>query len=126
MHGVPHRRGPAPEIDFSAACSDTVSFWLLIYDSLGRPLLATYQRDVETVRVEPGRFRLVYETAGLGLMPGTYSFSAGAVDATLGLLEWVENFTSFEVQPAFRNGAVFDRRWGAINQPAKWRLTRIT
>ena len=112
------------EIDLESARSDAVSFWLIVYDAAGRPLLSTHQRDRETVRIEPGRFRVVYETAGLGLMPGSYTIGAGAFDASLGFLEWVDHFQGFEVQPAFSNGTAFDHRWGAVDQGARWRLER--
>jgi lipopolysaccharide transport system ATP-binding protein len=113
------------EVEVESVRSNAVSFWLIIYDAAGRPLLSTHQRDREDlVRIEPGRFRLTYETVGLGLMPGSYTIGAGAFDAGLGFLEWVDHFQSFEVQPAFRNGTPFDQRWGAVDQTARWRLER--
>jgi lipopolysaccharide transport system ATP-binding protein len=99
-----------------------MSFWLIIFDSTGRPLLSTHQRDQETVEIGRGRYRLSYQSKGLGLMPGSYTISAGAFDTKLTFLEWIDHFQSFEVFPTFLNGTPFDHRWGMVSQAASWRL----
>ena len=112
------------EFTLESATAERVSFWLIIFDSSGRPLLSAHQRDVETVFVSPGHFRLVFETRELGLLPGNYTISAGAFDHQSVFLEWVDNCQQFEVLPSFKNGIPFDGRWGAMDLPAKWTLTK--
>ncbi len=112
------------EIKLTSAFSGTMSFWIIIFDSAGVPLLSTHQRDIEHVQVTPGYCKIVYETVGLGLMPGNYTISAGAFDPKLRFLEWIDGCQSFEVYPCFPNGAAFDGRWGLVNQKAKWELVR--
>jgi lipopolysaccharide transport system ATP-binding protein len=112
------------EIKLMSAFSGTMSFWLIIFDSTGVPLLSTHQRDVEHAEITPGQYKIVYETIDLGLMPGSYTITAGAFDAKLKFLEWIDGCQSFEVYPCFPNGAAFDGRWGLVNQKAKWNLVR--
>lgn len=99
-----------------------MSFWLIIVDSAGVPLLSTHQRDIELSRISAGEYKLIYETQNFGLMPGNYTIVAGAFDPRLKFLEWIDNCQSFEVFPCFANGTAFDGRWGAVNQPAVWKL----
>ena len=99
-----------------------MSFWLIIFDSAGVPLLSTHQRDVELSSIGSGEYKLTYETIDIGLMPGNYTITAGAFDVQLKFLEWIDNCQSFEVYPCFPNGTAFDGRWGAVNQQAKWKL----
>lgn len=106
--------------------SGEISFWLIIFDDTGRPLLSSHQRDVELVQVQEGEYVLTYETLELGLMPGNYSVVAGAFDKHLGFLEWIDNLQRFEVMPCFLNGQAYDTRWGAVNQKAHWLLTPTT
>ncbi len=101
-----------------------MSFWVIIFDSTGRPLLSTHQRDQETFEIGRGQYRLFYRTRGLGLMPGVYTISAGAFDAKLTFLEWIDHFQAFEVFPTFRDGTPFDHRWGMVTQTADWRMER--
>ena len=102
--------------------AEEVSFWLIVFDAAGRPLLSSHQRDIETVHIERGRFRVRFQTRGLGLMPGNYTVSAGAFDQRMNFLDWVDNCQQFEVLPSFQNGVAFDGRWGAVNLTADWRL----
>lgn len=99
-----------------------MSFWLIIFDSAGTPLLSTHQRDSELSKIDHGKYKLIYETKHFGLMPGNYTISAGAFDLRLNFLEWIDNCQSFEVYPSFPDGTSFDGRWGAVNQPAIWKL----
>jgi len=110
------------DFQLESATSEAVSFWLIIFDAMGRPLLSSHQRDAGTVRIEHGRYRLRVRTRDLGLMPGTYTISAGAFDERLNFLEWVDNCQQFEVLPSFRSGVAFDGRWGAMNLRADWEL----
>lgn len=110
-------------IKLLAAFTGEVSFWLIIFDATGRPLLSSHQRDQELVKVTEGEYVLSYETIGIGLMPGNYSVAAGAFDKHLGFLEWIDNIQRFEVMPCFVNGQAYDSRWGAVNQSAQWRLS---
>ena len=103
--------------------SEEISFWVIIFDATGRPLLSSHQRDVELVQIGRGTFRLQFLTSGLGLMPGSYTISAGAFDQRLTFLEWVDNCQQFEVLPSFQDGVAFDGRWGAVNLPAEWSLS---
>jgi lipopolysaccharide transport system ATP-binding protein len=103
-----------------------ISFWLIIFDSTGTPLLSTHQRDQELVEVAPGEYVMTYQTEGLGLMPGHYTISAGAFDPRLKFLEWVEQCQAFEVYSSFINGTSFDGRWGKLNQQAHWGLERMS
>jgi hypothetical protein len=112
------------DIELESTRAGPVSFWLIIFDATGRPLLSTHQRDHELVEIAPGRHRLSYVTRGLGLMPGSYSVTAGAFDPSLQFLEWVDGCQSFEVYPCFLNGRPFDTRWGAVNQDASWQLVK--
>lgn len=100
-----------------------ISFWVIIFDETGRPLLSSHQRDTELVNVSKGEFVLFYETVDFGLMPGNYSVVAGAFDKNLGFLEWIDNIQRFEVMPCFLNGQAYDTRWGAMNQKARWSLS---
>lgn len=111
-------------IEFTLECATTeqISFWLIVFDSVGRPLLSSHQRDVETVAVSPGRFRLVYSTRGLSLMPGNYTVSAGAFDHQPVFLDWVDSCQQFEVLPSFKSGIPYDGRWGAMSLAADWNL----
>ncbi len=111
------------EFTLESGTSEQVSFWLIVFDSAGRPLLSSHQRDVETVAIAPGRFRLAFRTRGLGLMPGNYTISAGAFDQKPTFLEWVDNCQQFEVLPSFKSGIPFDGRWGAVNLAADWTLS---
>jgi len=103
--------------------SEEISFWVIIFDATGRPLLSSHQRDIEIVRIGRGRFRLEFLTSGMGLMPGSYTISAGAFDQRLTFLEWVDNCQQFEVLTSFQDGVAFDGRWGAVNLPAQWSLS---
>lgn len=113
------------EINLVSALSGKMSFWLIIFDSTGVPLLSTHQRDVELMEIVPGKYKLTYKTEGLGLMPGTYTITAGAFDPKLKFLEWIDGCQTFEVYPCFINGGAFDGRWGQINQKATWDLVKI-
>ena len=99
-----------------------MSFWLIIFDAAGTPLLSTHQRDVELCKIDHGKYKLIYEPKDFGLMPGNYTIAAGAFDVQLNFLEWIDNCQSFEVYSNFANGAPFDSRWGSVNQPAIWKL----
>lgn len=110
------------ELTVESLFKGRMSFWLIVFDSTGRPLLSTHQRDQETAEIGCGKYRLSYRTRGLGLMPGVYTISAGAFDTKLTFLEWIEHFQTFEVFPTFRDGTPFDHRWGMANQTADWRL----
>ena len=99
-----------------------ISFWLLIFDSTGTPLLSSHQRDGGVAAIREGRFKLSYQTKNLGLMPGNYFITAGAFDTRLKFLEWVDKCQTFEVLPCFVNGTAYDNRWGAVNQEAVWSL----
>lgn len=110
------------EISLESAYIGDMSFWLIIFDSAGVPLLSTHQRDAELNKIGAGKYKLVYETQNFGLMPGNYTIAAGAFDTKLKFLEWIDNCQSFEVYPCFPNGTRFDGRWGAVNQPAVWKL----
>jgi len=112
------------EFILGSSFSGTMSFWLIIFDSSGRPLLSTHQRDWELVSMSPGTYHLTYQTEKLSLMPDTYFISAGAFDSQLNFLEWVDNCQTFEVLPCFANGQPYDSRWGAMSQPASWTLKR--
>jgi len=105
--------------------SGQLSFWLIIFDEMGNPLLSTHQRDQELVEIAPGEYRLTYQTTGLGLMPGHYSISAGAFDANLNFLEWIDACQNFEVYSSFPNGLSFDGRWGRMNQAATWSVEAL-
>ena len=113
------------EISLESAYIGDISFWLIIFDSAGVPLLSTHQRDAELNGIGTGEYKIIYETRNFGLMPGNYTIAAGAFDAKLNFLEWIDNCQSFEVYPCFPNGAAFDGRWGAVNQPASWILERL-
>ena len=108
----------------SIYCGD-ISFWLIILDSAGTPLLNTFQKDVELNKIGKGEYTLIYETQTFGLMPGNYTIAAGAFDAKLQFLEWIDNCQSFEVHPCFSNGTAFDGRLGMVNQSASWKLKRM-
>ena len=110
------------EVILESTFVGAMSFWLIIIDSAGTPLLSTHQRDVELCKIDNGKYKLIYETKDFGLMPGNYTITAGAFDVQLNFLEWIDNCQSFEVYPSFPNGAPFDGRWGAVNQPAIWKL----
>jgi lipopolysaccharide transport system ATP-binding protein len=110
------------ELTIESLFEGAMSFWLIVFDSTGRPLLSTHQRDQGMVEISCGKYRLSYRTKGLGLMPGVYTISAGAFDPKLTFLEWIDHFQTFEVYPTFRNGTPFDHRWGLVNQSADWRL----
>lgn len=110
------------EITLESAYIGDMSFWLIIFDSAGVPLLSTHQRDAELNKIGAGKYKLVYETQNFGLMPGNYTIAAGAFDTKLKFLEWIDNCQSFKVYPCFPNGSMFDGRWGAVNQPAVWKL----
>lgn len=116
--------GDDVKLDFliESDTSEEVSFWLIIFDAAGRPLLSSHQRDIETVQISRGKFRLMFQTSGLGLMPGTYTISVGAFDQRLTFLDWVDNCQQFEVLPSFQGGVAFDGRWGAVNLKADWSL----
>jgi lipopolysaccharide transport system ATP-binding protein len=103
-----------------------MSFWLIIFDVTGVPLLSTHQRDLELIEIMPGEYVMTYQTEMIGLMPGLYTISAGAFDTNLKFLEWVDNCQSFEVYSSFLNGTSFDGRWGKVNQHAKWHVQRTT
>lgn len=113
------------DIDLVSTRRGPVSFWLIVFDASGRPLLSTHQRDRELVEVSPGAYRLSFITQGLGLMPGNYSITAGAFDPGLKFLEWVDGCQNFEVYPCFVDGRPFDARWGAVNQDARWSLVPL-
>ena len=110
------------EFAVESRTAEDVSFWLIIFDAAGRPLLSSHQRDVEMVPVAPGRYRVRVRTRGLGLMPGNYTVSAGAFDQRLSFLDWVDGCQQFEVLPSFQDGVAFDGRWGAMNLKAEWEL----
>ncbi len=111
------------EFTLESSTAEQVSFWLIVFDSAARPLLSSHQRDVETVAIAPGRFRLAFRTRNVGLMPGNYTISAGAFDQKPAFLEWIDNCQQFEVLPSFKSGVPFDGRWGAINLAAAWSLS---
>jgi len=110
------------EFTGESTTNEPVSFWLIVFDAMGRPLLSSHQRDTETVHLSSGRFRLSFQTTGMGLMPGNYTISAGAFDERLTFLEWVDSCQQFEVLPSFRDGVAFDGRWGAVNQSGSWSI----
>jgi lipopolysaccharide transport system ATP-binding protein len=114
------------EISLESTYIGDMSFWLIIFDSAGAPLLSTHQRDTELNRIGMGEYKLIYETRNFGLMPGNYTIAAGAFDTKLKFLEWIDNCQSFEVYPCFPNGSPFDGRWGAVNQQANWKLEPLT
>jgi lipopolysaccharide transport system ATP-binding protein len=111
------------EIKLVSKFAGAVSFWLIIFDETGRPLLSSHQRDIELVQIREGQYVLTYETVDLGLMPGNYSIAAGAFDRHLNFLEWIDNIQRFEVLPCFLNGEPYDTRWGAVTQKARWALS---
>ncbi len=111
-------------IELTSAMNGEISFWLIVFDESGKPLLSTHQRDSELVKVKKGKYILDYLTRDLGLMPGNYTISAGAFDAHMEFLEWIECCQKFEVLPCFKDGRAFDTRWGQINQPAEWVLNK--
>ena len=113
------------ELSLTSSYVGDMSFWLIISDSAGVPLLSTHQRDMEMNKIGTGDYKLIYETQNFGLMPGNYTIAAGAFDAKLKFLEWIDNCQSFEVYPCFPNGTAFDGRLGAVNQPASWKLERL-
>lgn len=111
------------QIKLLSKFSGDISFWLIIFDETGRPLLSSHQRDTELLNISEGEYVLSYETVDFGLMPGNYSVVAGAFDKNLGFLEWIDNIQRFEVMPCFLNGQAYDTRWGAMNQKARWSLS---
>lgn len=112
------------EIKLDSKFNGKMSFWLIIFDSSGRPLLSSHQRDIEKlIEINEGVYKLVYQTKNIGLMPGDYIVTAGAFDDKLQFLEWIDGCQSFEVLSCFLSGSAFDGRWGAVNQQAIWNLT---
>ncbi len=109
------------DIKFSGKCY----FWFMIFDMDGRSVLSAHQIDKELLEVTPGNFKLTFITEQIGLMPGSYTISAGAFDQSRTFLEWIDNCQSFEVLPAFVTGKAFDQRWGMVNQNAVWDLRSI-
>jgi len=112
------------EIVLESRYTGSMSFWLIIFDSMGRPLLSTHQRDVEMSEISDGVFRLSYTTRNMKLMPGFYTVTAGAFTPNLDFLEWIDGCQAFEVLPCFLNGSAYDGRWGAMDQDAVWSLSR--
>jgi len=110
------------EFEFESRYTGDMSFWLIIFDATGRPLLSTHQRDKEMCHIQKGYHKIVYQTQNLGLMPGNYTISAGAFTPELEFMEWVDHCQAFEVSPCFENGRAFDCRWGDVNQQATWEL----
>jgi len=113
------------KIDFDSLYEGDVSFWLIVFDSSGVPLLSTHQRDIEMCVVIKGNQQIVYRTQNLGLMPGNYTISAGVFSSSLEFMEWVDGCQSFEVFDCFKDGKKFDGRWGKVNQQALWSLNTI-
>jgi hypothetical protein len=110
------------EFSVESLTTEDASFWLIIFDAAGRPLLSSHQRDVEMTPMATGRYRVRLLTRGLGLMPGNYTVSAGAFDQRLTFLDWVDGCQQFEVLPSFQDGVAFDGRWGAMNLKAEWKV----
>ena len=112
------------KIAFDSSEKNLISFWLIIFDAQGIPLLSSHQRDREALmEVKPGRYEIQYTTQDLGLMPGNYYITAGAFDKDLAFLEWIDSCQEFEIAQNFIQGKPFDGRWGLVDQKAIWRLS---
>ena len=110
--------------DLDSELEGEVSCWMYVKDSSGTPILNNHQKDVSTVHLDRGAYKVVVETRGLGLMPGRYTISAGLVDKKKQLIEWVEDCQAFDVSPSFISGAPFDGRLGQVHVPAEWSVER--
>jgi lipopolysaccharide transport system ATP-binding protein len=111
------------ELQLDIIYTDSLYFWLIIFDSEGRPVLSSHQGDVGMFKENAGVYQLNCFTQKIGLLPGKYSISAGAFDAGRTFLEWIDNCQSFEILPNFANGKPFDQRWGMVNQEIRWALS---
>lgn len=98
-------------------------FWLIIFNAEGIPVLSSHQGDIELLKVKPGLYTLRCMMKDIGLMPGSYSITAGAFDKGKTFLEWIDRCQTFEILSTFVDGSPYDYRWGMANQKVNWELT---
>lgn len=114
------------DIKFKSMASQKLSFWVIIFDSQGIAVYSSHQRDYEKLYdIESGMYNFTYTTKGLDLMPGRYTFTAGAFDQNIKFLEWIDECQDFEVTNNFISGKVFDGRWGYVNLKAEWKIEKL-
>ncbi|HQH99506.1 MAG TPA: ABC transporter ATP-binding protein [Spirochaetota bacterium] len=110
------------EIKLESKYSGKMSFWIIIFDIYGKPLISSHQRDHEVLDINHGDYTVVIQTQNIGLLTGDYYIAAGVFDDHMIFLEWIDNCQSFSVLPCFLNGSNFDGRWGVVNQRMTWSL----
>ncbi|MDD2656642.1 MAG: ABC transporter ATP-binding protein [Patescibacteria group bacterium] len=105
--------------------SKSISFWIIISDSNGSPLISSFQKD-GGVLLDPilGEHELNVTFDEMGLLPGFYSVSFG-IFSHEGLVswefsDWVDHCLSINITEAFVGGKSYDGRWGKIDRKALW------
>ncbi len=97
-----------------------LDFFILIYSSDGEVQASIFQRDSKTYTQplsEHGSVKLKFKNF---LMPGKYIVSAGIFDKDRQFLDWVELVETFDVEPAFDDGRIYDSRLGKFSPIGEW------
>lgn len=103
------------------------SFWLIIFDNDGTPLVSSFQKDNRSlIKADAGKHRIEIEFDMLGLLPGSYTVSIGIFFhdglAIWNFADWVDHCLTINITEAFEDGRIFDRRWGKIDRKAQWNV----
>ncbi len=113
-------------IDYEVQKADRgTSFWIIFYDTEGKALISSFQKDVGIINPDCGKHRININFPNLGLLPGKYLVSVGVfyhdkIDH-YDFADWVEHCMTIEVMNAFFNGGNFDHRLGIVNSIAEWK-----
>lgn len=101
-----------------------ISFFIIFYDTEGRPIVSSFQKDVEVFSPVSGQqtMKVVYQNADL--LPGKYVISAGIFYhdrlEQFDFADWVEFALMIDVGNSFYRGGAFDHRLGIVNKDAVW------
>jgi lipopolysaccharide transport system ATP-binding protein len=96
----------------------SASVFLLIRNSLREDVMMIMQKDADCKLPRAGQATVRLSTT-LGLAPGRYQISCGVI-GTEGIVDWVDDACSFDVEAAFQNGSGFDGRLGMVLAQASW------
>jgi lipopolysaccharide transport system ATP-binding protein len=98
------------------------AFWFFLQNSDGVVVTSCFQKDncaLVLIR-EDGEMRL--RMPSLYLQPGRYVVSAGIMNSTPEMVDWVDGAVEFQVLPQFVTGLAFDQRYGLVSHQSAWEV----
>lgn len=106
-------QSPAP-----SAC-----IWILIRNAAGDDVAMIMQKDTDRFR-SFANGETVGCTIDIALAPGRHTLTVGLLDQRGGIVDWVDDAITFEVDERFVDGTPFDHRLGMTSLRARWSSER--